>query len=268
MIGFFDSGVGGLTVAEAVRKRLPQYAVRYLGDAARAPYGPRSHGELVAFTWQGAQWLFAQGCELVVVACNSASASALREIQQTRFAAYPGKRILGVIRPTVEALAARGHRRILVLSTVATAGSGAYPREFAKLDPELEVRSRPCPRWAPMLEAGWAGTPEMAAEVRRELSEGADDVAWADAILLACTHYPYLRADVEAGVPSGVPVYTQESIVAASLADYLHRHPEIDARLGRGGGAGYATTGDPELATRIATERFGFPVRFERISLE
>ncbi len=239
-----------------------------VGDAARAPYGPRSHDELAAFTWQGAEWLFAQGCELVIVACNSASASALREIQRTRLAAYPGKRILGVIRPTVEALAARGHRRILVLSTAATARSGAYPREFAKLDPELEVRSRPCPRWAPMLEAGWAGTPEMAAEVRRELVEGAEEVAWADAVLLACTHYPYLRADVEAGVPSGVPVYTQETIVAASLEDYLRRHPDMEARLGKDGSARYATTGDPALATRIATERFGFPVRFERISLE
>jgi glutamate racemase len=267
MIGFFDSGVGGLTVAEAVRKWMPRYGIQYLGDAARAPYGPRTHDELVAFTWQGTEWLFAQGCELVIVACNSASASALREIQQTRLAAYPGRRILGVIRPTVEALAERGHRRILVLSTVATAESSAYPREFQKIDPGLEIRSRACPRWAPMLEVGWAGTPEMAAEVRRELAEAAGDVAWADAILLACTHYPYLRADVEAAVPSGMPVYTQESIVAVSLEEYLCRHPEMESRLEKNGGARYATTGDPDPATRIATERFGFPVRFERISL-
>jgi glutamate racemase len=139
MIGFFDSGVGGLTILKAVHERMPEYDTYYLGDTAHAPYGNKTREEIFDLTWDGCKQLFAQGCGLVILACNTASAAALREIQQTKLAEYPGKSVLGIIRPTVEALARHGHKRIAVLSTIATKNSGAYEKEFAKIDPTISV---------------------------------------------------------------------------------------------------------------------------------
>jgi glutamate racemase len=262
MIGFFDSGVGGLTILEHVRRTMPNFDTLYLGDTAHAPYGNKTHDELVQLTWAGCEWLFAQGCELIMIACNTASATALREIQQTKLGPNPERRILGVIRPTVEALADR-HRNIIVLSTVSTAASGAYVKEFEKLDPDIRVVSHACPNWAPMIEEGKAHTPEMRRDVEREVQAAESEAANYDAVLLACTHYPYVKELVEDALANDVPVYAQGELVAESLRNYLQRHPEIEKRLSKKGTHSYFTTGDPGLASRIASERFGFDVTFQ-----
>lgn len=266
-LGFFDSGVGGLTILEEVHKLMPAYDTVYLGDAARAPYGERTHDELVQFLKEGARWLFSRDCDLVIVACNSASASALREVQQTWLPSFPGKRILGIIRPTVEALAAKNYQHILILSTEATARSAAYVHEFSKLDPHIRVSSHACPRWAPMIEEGKAGTLEMKFEVEREMLAAEAQFGQADAVLLACTHYPYVKTDVERCLDANIPVFNQGLIVAHSLKDYLVRHPDLEAGLATDSRRLYATTGDALAASDIAAKRFGFKVEFERISL-
>jgi glutamate racemase len=263
MIGFFDSGVGGLTVLEEVHKLIPEYDTIYLGDSVHAPYGKRPHKELVELTWTGVKWLFDQGCDLVIVACNSASASALREIQQTKLSDYPGKRVLGVIRPTVEELSKKGFKNILVLSTQATKDSGAYVAEFKKENPDIHVIPHACLKWASLVEAGAVGTPEMRKEVQKELRKVQNQDF--DAVLLACTHYPFLIPDIETMVPFDVPVYAQGELVAKSLQDYLNRHSEIESKLEKSAKYQYFTTGDKGRVDVIATERFGFNVHFDTI---
>jgi len=262
MIGFFDSGVGGLTIMEEAHKLMPEYSTLYLGDSLRAPYGEKTHKELVAFLQQGATWLFDHGCSLVIVACNSASASALREVQQTWLPQHSGKKILGVIRPTVEAISSKGFKRVLVLSTEATAESGAYPAEFKKINPNTKIISHACPTWGPMVEQGFAGSVNMQQEVRRELARVRETY---DAVLLACTHFPYVKSEVEDAV-GAIPVFNQGDLVAQSLKEYLTRHSEVEKNLKKHGHYAYFTTGDPVLASRIASDRFGFNVTFHKTS--
>lgn len=266
-IGVFDSGVGGLKILTAIHKRLPQYDTLYLSDSARAPYGPRTHEELVAFTWQAAEWLFAQGCELMIVACNSASASALREIQQTKLTAYPGKRILGIIRPTVEYLAQAGYKNIATLSTEATRKSAAYTHEFNKINPAINVHSQACPNWARLVESGQAESAQAEADVATEISKLLLDFPATEAILLACTHYPYLAPFITKHLPTNIQVFNQGEIVAESLADYLVRHPEITAKTTQTGTRKYFCTGDPVLAKKIATQALGIIVSFQSVQL-
>ncbi len=235
MIGFFDSGVGGLTVLEHVHRRLPSYDTFYFGDTAHAPFGNKTQEEIFEYTWSGCLRLFDEGCGLIIIACNSASSSALRRLQQEKLPAHPGKRVLGVIRPTVEELARKGHREIAVLSTVATKESGAYAKEFEKLNPDIRVISHACPNWAPLVERGMVDAAETQADVEREL-ETLDAVSKNyDAILLGCTHYPVLLPLIKAALPRPVPVYEQGPIVADSLAEYLARHPEIETALSKKG---------------------------------
>lgn len=235
MIGFFDSGVGGLTILKAVHERMPEYDTYYLGDTAHAPYGNKTREEILALTWDGCKQLFAQGCDLVVLACNTASAAALREIQQTKLAEYPGKKVLGITRPTAEVLAQQGHKRIAILSTVATKNSEAYVNEFAKIDPTLSVYMQACPNWVGFVERGQIDSPEAREDVKREielLERAAPD---ADAILLACTHFPYLASHIKEALKKALPIYEQGAIVSEALADYLERHPEIEIKLGKTG---------------------------------
>jgi glutamate racemase len=268
MIGFFDSGIGGLTISEAIHGLLPAYDTLYIGDTARAPYGRRSHQELVAFTKQAATWLFEHGCELVIVACNTASASALREVQQTWLSEnYPGKRILGVIRPTAEFLASSGFKTIAVLSTEATKKSQAYVHEFEKINPELNIISHACPNWAPMIERGLVGTPEMKADIEKEIDALEKEDSTYDAVLLACTHYPYIKNDIEASLSKKVPVFNQGDIVAQSLKDYLARHPELESKLGKNKKYEYYVTGDTVTSSKIASEIFGFNIKFQNSSI-
>ena len=202
---------------------------------------------------------------MVIIACNSASASALREIQQQRIQKYPVKRILGVIRPTVEGAAKRGHKNILVLSTIATKESEAYANEFKKLNPDIQIFSHACPNWGPMVEQGKAGTDEMFEEVKREISETEKHAGDYDAVLLACTHYPYVKDDVRRALSKNVPIYDQGTFVAFSLKDYLLRHPEIESRLEKNGDYKYFVTGDPVVAQKIAFEQFGFGVNIKQV---
>ncbi len=264
MIGFFDSGIGGLTIIEAVHTLLPKYDTIYLGDTKNSPYGNKPHEELVHFTVSAASWLFLNGCELIIVSCNSASASALREVQQQWLPKhYPDKRILGIIRPTVEYLADQGFKNIAVLSTLATKNSGAYVHEFQKINPSLNVISHACPNWAPMIEEGLANTEEMRIDVTAEIASLKKENPDFDAVLLACTHYPYVKNDVEASLSHKVPVFNQGEIVAKSLEEYLKRHHDLEARLPKNGKYEYYTTGDPKSSSKIASGRFGYEVEFK-----
>lgn len=268
MIGFFDSGIGGLTIIEPVHELLPMYDTLYLGDTARAPYGNKSHEELVKFTIEGSAWLFERGCKLVIVACNSASASALREVQQGWLRKmHPDKRILGIIRPTVELLASADYKNIVVFSTATTKNSRAYVHEFKKINPALNIISHACPNWGPMIEQGFAGTPQMLMDIRKEISSLEKENREHDAILLGCTHYPYIKNDVEKSLTRKVPVFNQGDIVANSLKDYLERHKDLEMKLGKNHQYNYYTTGDSRVSSEIASNNFGFQIDFKNCNI-
>ncbi len=270
-IGIFDSGYGGLTILSEIRKRLPQYDYLYLGDNARSPYGTRSFDVINDFTLQAVQYLFAQGCPLVILACNTASAKALRQIQQTYLpdSSDPTRRVLGVIRPTVEALSSAsrsGH--IGVLATPGTVSAHSYQLEVAKLFPDLEVHEKACPMWVPLVENGEAesdGADYFVRKYLRELFEAAPQV---DALVLACTHYPLLRPKIEQSLPPGVSLISQGELVAASLEDYLHRHPEMDVRLSRGGSIDYRTTECPDKFEDLASIFVSSKVSATRVHID
>lgn len=269
MIGFFDSGIGGLTVLEPVRKILGQYNYLYLGDSARAPYGEKSHDELVQFVEQGADFLFKQGCELIILACNSASANALSEVQRNWLAEnYPEKRILGVIRPTVEELVDDSYKDILILGTTATISSGAYNKEFKKLNDKINVIGLDCPKWGFMIESGLAGTNKMKIQIDEDLSKLNIDKI--DAVLLACTHYPYVKLDIEQNLfnkyGDRIPVFEQGDLVAKSLKNYLINHPKIEESLQKGNRVRYLTTGNAKKSSQLAKTSFGYEVEFENIN--
>lgn len=270
-IGVFDSGYGGLTILSEIRKRLPQYDYLYLGDNARSPYGTRSFDVINDFTLQAVQYLFAQGCPLVILACNTASAKALRQIQQTYLpgSSDPTRRVLGVIRPTVEALSSAsrsGH--IGVLATPGTVSAHSYQLEVAKLFPDLEVHEKACPMWVPLVENGEAESDGADYFVRKYLRELFEVAPQVDALVLACTHYPLLRPKIEQSLPQGVSLISQGELVAASLEDYLHRHPEMDVRLSRGGGIDYCTTECPDKFEDLASIFVSSEVSATRVHID
>lgn len=267
-IGVFDSGFGGLTILGALRERLPQYDYLYLGDNSRAPYGTRSFAEVYRYTLEAVRALFARGCHLVILACNTASAKALRSIQQRDLPAIdPSRRVLGVIRPTAEALGGltrSGH--IGVLGTPATVTSGSYDIEIANLHPDYAVTSHACPMWVPLVEYGEAASDGADFFVAKDIDTllAADPLI--DTVVLGCTHYPLLLPKIQACcAPRGIRVVVQGDIVAESLADYLRRHPDMDGRLTRGGSVDYLTTGDPDAFDRLAAVFTGQPVRSTHI---
>jgi glutamate racemase len=267
VIGVFDSGFGGLTVLAALLDRLPAYDYLYLGDSARAPYGARSFEAITEFTREAVEHLFTEGCPLVILACNTASARALRTLQQRLVPAfYPDRRILGVVRPSAEALAglppgalpgiapaALVSGTVAVLATPGTVASGSYRLELAKLAPQLRVLEQACPLWVPLVEAGELAGPGVDHFVRKYLDPlfaatdpGAEPEAGPPSrVLLACTHYPLLLPRIRAVAPSSVELLTQGEIVAERLADWLRRHPEQEKRLGRRGTRRFLTTDDP-----------------------
>lgn len=262
-IGVFDSGFGGLTILGALRERLPQYDYLYLGDNSRAPYGTRSFAEVYRYTLEAVRALFARGCHLVILACNTASAKALRSIQQRDLPPIdPSRRVLGVIRPTAEALGGltrSGH--IGVLGTPATVTSGSYDIEIANLHPDYAVTSHACPMWVPLVEYGEAASDGADFFVAKDIDTllAADPLI--DTVVLGCTHYPLLLPKIQACcAPRGIRVVVQGDIVAESLADYLRRHPDMDDRLTRGGSVDYLTTGDPDAFDRLAAVFTGQPV--------
>lgn len=234
-IGIFDSGYGGLTILKEIRRELPAYNYIYLGDNARAPYGTRSFELVYRFTLEAVKYLFSRGCQLVVLACNTASAKALRTIQQHDLPEIdPSRRVLGIIRPTVEQLgnlSKTGH--IGIFGTPGTIQSESYDMEIAKLYPSFRTVGHACPMWVPLIENGEADKPGADYFVRQEVDRLTGRDPEIDTIILACTHYPLLYNKIRSEVPQHITLVPQGKIVARSLADYLHRHPDMEKRLER-----------------------------------
>ena len=241
MIGIFDSGYGGLTILNHIRQHLPQYDYLYLGDNARAPYGTRSFDVIYEYTLQAVNYLHQQGCNLIILACNTASAKALRTIQQRDI--NPDElRVLGVIRPTVEMVPQRTHtKHIGVLATPGTVASESYVIELLKQDPTLTITQQACPMWVPLIESGEHLGDGANYFVEKYLTELLTRDPLIDTIILGCTHYPLLQPKIEAFLEkyehtklliqnSKFKIISQGEIVARSLADYLHRHPDIAER--------------------------------------
>lgn len=269
-IGVFDSGYGGLTVLRSLIRELPEADFIYLGDNARAPYGNRSFDLVYRFTLQAVRYLFARGCQLVILACNTASAKALRSIQQRDLPALdPARRVLGVIRPTAEIIG--GITRTGAIGLVGTPGtvaSRSYDMELAKLNPGIRLYSKACPMWVPLVENLEADGPGADYFVRRDLQALMDMDRDIDTIILGCTHYPLLLDKIRQYVPPSVTVLPQGDIVARSLADYLRRHPEMDARITRGGTVEYITTEQPDKFSQLAAVFMGSPVEAVRHDLQ
>lgn len=245
-IGVFDSGFGGLTVFRSILNRLPQYDYIYLGDNARAPYGNRSFNSIHQFTWDCVQWLFSQGCPLIILACNTASAKALRTIQQRDMLNIdPAKRVLGVIRPTAEVI---GNYTITneigVLGTKGTVQSESYLKEIQNFFPDIKVYQQACPLWVPLIENGEYDKPGADYFVQSYLDQLLDQSPEIDTLLLACTHYPLIADKIKDYLPPGINVVSQGDIVADSLVNYLQRHPEMEQRISRGGKQSFFTTND------------------------
>ncbi len=247
-IGIFDSGYGGLTILSEIRALLPAYDYIYLGDNARAPYGNRSYDSVYAFTLEAVEWFFAQGCQLVILACNTASAKALRSIQQINLPTLgSGKRVLGVIRPTAESLTGlSASNHIAILGTEGTIQSHSYEMEIEKLHPQLTVTGEACPMWVPLVENREYDKPGADYFVKQHISHLFERDPLIDTIILGCTHYPLLMNKIRQYLPDNVKVIAQGKYVAASLKDYLQRHPEIAQQCTRQGTVQYYTTETPE----------------------
>ena len=246
-IGVFDSGYGGLTVLKELVHTLPQYDYLYLGDNARAPYGSRSFEAVYQYTLQCVKWFFAQGCPLVILACNTASAKALRTIQQKDLPGIaPGKRVLGVIRPTAEIIGNRSRSgKIGILGTNGTVQSGSDLIEIETFCPGVKVYQQACPLWVPLVESNEYESEGADHFIKKDMDSLLGQDAGIDTLLLACTHYPLLLNKIKQYCPPGVDIVSQGEIVARRLADYLQRHPEIEEKCGRGGGVKLFTTDSP-----------------------
>jgi glutamate racemase len=244
-IGVFDSGYGGLTILDKIRQEMPGYDYIYLGDNARTPYGTRSFHVVYEFTLQAVRYLFNRGCPLIILACNTASAKALRTIQQhdLPLSADPTRRVLGVIRPTAEAIGTLTRsRHVGILATAGTIKSESYPLEIKKLFPDVTVTGEACPLWVPLVENHEYDTPGADYFVKQHIRRLLDKDPLIDTIILGCTHYPLLYDKIRAFTPPHIQLIPQGEYVAHSLQDYLHRHPEMDARCTRGGGCQFLTT--------------------------
>ena len=268
-IGVFDSGFGGLTILRDIRRVLPQYDYLFVGDNARAPYGTRSRELVYEFTLQAVRHLFAQGCHLIILACNTASAEALRTIQQNDLPKIaPERRVLGVVRPTVERvgeLTRTGH--IGVFGTPGTIGSRSYNIEIEGMYPEFKVHGHACPMWVPLVENRESNGDGADYFVKKDIDQLMSQCPDIDTVILGCTHYPLLIERINRYMPAGVQVIQQGPIVADSLADYLQRHPEIERRCSRGGTCEYYTTEDPERFSPMASVFVNEPVNAKRVVL-
>lgn len=270
-IGVFDSGYGGLTILSSIRKRLPQYDFIYLGDNARSPYGTRSFDVIRDFTTEAVKYLFQEGCPLVILACNTASAKALREIQQKYlpFSEDPTRRVLGVIRPTAEIVGESSEsRHIGVLATPGTISAHSYQVELRKLFPDIAVHEQACPMWVPLVEYGESASPGADYFVKLYLDELLQRDERIDSIVLACTHYPLLRPKIEQYLPSGIKLISQGDLVADSLVDYLLRHPEMEVRLSKGASISYRTTECPDKFEGLASIFVDEPVVASRVKID
>jgi glutamate racemase len=268
-IGVFDSGYGGLTVLKEMVAKLPQYDYIYLGDNARAPYGNRSFNTVYHYTLQCVKWFFEQGCPLVILACNTASAKALRTIQQHDLQMIaPDKRVLGVIRPTTEVIGRyTKSNKVGILATNGTVQSNSYVIEIEKFYPDVDVVQEACPMWVPLVENNEYNTHGADFFIKKNIHQLLKKEPRIDTILLACTHYPVLLKKIIEYTPMDITVLTQGEIVAVSLADYLHRHPEMEKRLSKNGSMIFYTTDTTEDFDNHAPVFFGKPVHSKHIEL-
>ena len=269
-IGVFDSGYGGLTILREFERQLPGYDFVYLGDNARAPYGTRSFEIVYQYTLEAVQTLFGLGCPLVVLACNTASAKALRSIQQQDLPRLgdPGRRVLGVIRPSVEQIGALTRtRHVGILATEGTVRSQSYVIEIAKLHPDIAVVQEACPMWVPLVECREADSDGADYFVRQHLGRLLEHDPLIDTIVLGCTHYPLLLPKLRRWLPPGIRLMDQGTVVAESLADYLGRHPEMAARLTRNGQRRFFTTEVAETFNERAGYFLGRELQAERLEI-
>jgi glutamate racemase len=269
-IGIFDSGYGGLTIMKEIVAKLPQYDYIYLGDNARAPYGNRSFDTVYHYTLECVKWFFQQGCPLVVLACNTASAKALRSIQQNDLEKIaPGNRVLGVIRPTTEVIGNYTESRSIgILGTTGTVQSGSYEIEVHKFFPDVKVHQEACPMWVPLIENNEHHSKGADYFVRKHIENLIESAPDVDTILLACTHYPLMMDKIKEYAPIGTNIIAQGEIVANSLADYLRRHPEMEERLSKGSSKHFYTTDSPQDFDNKGSLFFGEEVNSKHLDLD
>ncbi len=268
-IGVFDSGYGGLTILHGIRQLLPEYDYLYLGDNARAPYGPRSFDVVYEFTRQAVAKLFDMGCPLVILACNTASAKALRTIQQCDLPQMdPARRVLGIIRPTAEVIGGLTQsRHVGVLATEGTIKSESYNLEIRKLYPDIEVTGVACPLWVPLVENNEADSPGADYFVKKRIDQLMRQDPLIDAVILGCTHYPLLMPKILKYIPTGVRIIPQGEYVADSLRLYLQRHKDLDSCCSKGGIVQYLTTENPDNFSLHAQLFLHEQVSVEKVSL-
>ncbi|MBO7119198.1 MAG: glutamate racemase [Bacteroidaceae bacterium] len=268
-IGVFDSGYGGLTILREIRKVMPQYDYLYLGDNARAPYGTRSFDVVYEFTLEAVRYLFEQGCDLVILACNTASAKALRTIQQNDLPKIdPQRRVLGVIRPTVEVVADISKtRHVGIMATPGTIRSHTYELELAKQSPDIKVTGEACPMWVPLVENEEYDSPGADYFVRERIENLLRRDPLIDNVILGCTHYPLLLGKIRQFMPEGVHIIEQGHYVAQSLQDYLRRHPEMRELITEGGSVRFLTTEQADAFGQKAAVFMGEPLEAERVQL-
>jgi len=243
-IGIFDSGYGGLTILSEIKKELPEYDYLYLGDNARTPYGSRSFDVVYEFTLEAVKELFSRGCELIILACNTASAKALRTIQQEYLPTIDAnKRVLGVIRPSIETISEiTKTNHIGILATEGTVKSNSYPIELYKIDSDIKVIQQACPMWVPIIENNKHNTDAGKLFIKEDLNELLKKDKEIDSIILGCTHYPIIKDYIESVVPKGIKVISQGAIVASKTKEYLLKHKSLEAKCSKNGIVRYLTT--------------------------
>jgi len=268
-IGIFDSGYGGLTILEKIRTQLPGYDYIYLGDNARTPYGTRSFDVVYKYTLECVTRMFEMGCQLVVLACNTASAKALRSIQQRNLPLMdPNRRVLGVIRPTVEAVVSITRtNHIGLLATTGTVQSNSYPLEINKINSDILVTSEACPMWVPLIENNEHLSIGADYFIRKNVQNLMATDPLIDTVMLGCTHFPLIEDKIKAFLPKGIAVVSQGDIVAQSLADYLTRHPEMEVKCTKNSTCQYFSTESIEKFTSSASIFLNEDIQAEHINL-
>lgn len=269
-IGIFDSGYGGLTIFDKIREIMPEYDYIYLGDNARAPYGPRSFEVVYRFTRQAVLKLFEEGCQLVILACNTASAKALRTIQQNDLPDWDeSRRVLGVIRPTVELIdEISKSKHIGVLGTTGTISSESYSIEINKMFPHIKVTGEACPMWAPLVENREFTSPGADYFIKRHLEHIIQIDPAIDTLILGCTHYPLLIDKIYQFLPNNIALFSQGEYVAKSLVDYLSRHSDMDAKLTKHGQCRFMTTESAEKFSETASIFLRYPIQVEQVDID
>ena len=269
-IGVFHSGYGGLTILDKIREVLPEYDYIYLGDNARAPYGTRSFEVVYEFTRQAVSKLFDMGCHLVILACNTASAKALRSIQMNDLPNIdPARRVLGVIRPTVECIGnITQNQHIGILATAGTVKSESYPLEIHKLFPDIRVSGVACPMWVSLVENNESQNEGTDYFIRKYIDQLLTKDPQIDTVILGCTHFPILLPKIRQYIPEHISVISQGEYVAQSLKDYLRRHPEMDAKCTKNGNCSFYTTEAEEKFTESASTFLQQQIRVKHITLE